>query len=343
MVSTTLTRRVQPPPGALTTSVGADDNGRVPTDPLLASYVALDVGGTFLKGARVEGAGRIVVRFHEPIVRDGIAGLVDQFERAARRLDPDGAAAAMGIGIPGIVHQASSRVLACPNLPVLDGFSIGMEMAHRTGRPVFLENDANAAALAEAWLGAGRGANSLVLVTLGTGVGGGVILNGRIWPGLNGHAGEIGHIQVDPAGVPCGCGSRGCLETVAGIAGWRRRAAFLLETQESALAGQALDPAHIVDAAKAGDKVALEVVDGVARALGIGIAATLLLLNLERVVVGGGVAGAGSFLLERIVDHTRRRAFSQVLDGCTFALAELGSDAGVVGAARVAMMGDAAS
>jgi glucokinase len=314
----------------------------MPSDPLLASYVALDVGGTFLKGARVEGSGRIVEGLREPILRDGIQSLLGQFERVIRKLDPGATAAALGIGIPGIVHQASSRVLACPNLPILDGFSLGMEMAHRTGQPVFLENDANAAALAEAWLGAGRGADNLVLVTLGTGVGAGIILKGRIWPGVNGYAGEMGHIHVDPGGVPCGCGSRGCLETVAGIAGWRRRASQLLETRESALAGLALDPAHIVDAAKAGDPVAIEVVDGVARALGIGIAATLLLLNLDRVVIGGGVAGAGHFLLDLIVDHTRRRAFSQVLAGCSFALAELGSEAGVVGAARVAMLGDAA-
>jgi glucokinase len=166
-------------------------------------------------------------------------------------------------------------------------------------------------------------------------------LKGRIWSGVNGYAGEIGHIHVDPAGVPCGCGSRGCLETVAGIAGWRRRAAHLLESRESALAGQILDPAHIVDAAKAGDAVAIDVVDGVARALSVGIGAVLLLLNLDRVVVGGGVSGAGRFLLDRIVDHTRRRVFSQVLAECGFALAELGSEAGVVGAARVATLGRA--
>jgi glucokinase len=310
-------------------------------DPLLATYVGLDVGGTFLKGARVDGSGRIVERLHEPIAKDGIADLLRQFEQAISILDPVGTAAAVGFGIPGIVHQSSSRVLACPNLPVLNGFSLGMEMAHRAGRPVYLENDANAATLAEAWLGAGRGAETLLLVTLGTGVGGGILLKGRIWPGVSGYAGEIGHIHVDHAGAPCGCGSRGCVETVAGIGGWSRRAVQLLESRDSALEGQALDPAHIVEAAKAGDAVANEVVDGVARAVGIGIAATLLLLNLERVVIGGGVSRAGRFLLERIVDHVRRRAFPQVLDACTFALAELGAEAGVVGAARVAMLGDA--
>ena len=339
MGSTTELLVVQPHRASLTASGAAEDNGGMAADPLTSTYVALDVGGTFLKGARVDGAGRVLERLHQPIVRDGIGGLLDQLARAVDLLDPAADAAAVGIGIPGIVHQSSSRVLACPNLPLLNGFSLGMEMAHRSGRPVFLENDANAAALAEAWLGAGRGAENLILVTLGTGVGGGLILRGRIWSGISGYAGEIGHIHVDPAGVPCGCGSRGCLETVAGIAGWRRRAEQLIPTRGSALAGLALDPTHIVDAAKAGDAVAIEVVDGVARALGIGISAVLLLLNLDRVVIGGGVAGAGRFLLDRIVDHTRRRVFSQVLAECSFALAELGTDAGVVGAARVAMVG----
>src|SRR5271169_6896150 len=165
-------------------------------ESLSASYVALDVGGTFLKGARVEGAGRIVQGLHEPIAKDGLDALLAQLERAVKTLDPAAEAAAVGIGIPGIVAHGRSQVLACANLPTLDGFSLGMEMAHRTGRPCFLENDANAAALAEAWIGAGRGSENQILVTLGTGIGGGIILNGRIWSGVNGYAGELGHIQV---------------------------------------------------------------------------------------------------------------------------------------------------
>jgi glucokinase len=256
-----------------------------------------------------------------------------------RTLDPDGSAAAIGIGLPGIVERGGSRVLACPNLPELDGFALGPEIARRTGRPAFLENDANAAALAEAWMGAGRGSENLLLVTLGTGIGGGILLEGRIWSGKSGYAGEVGHIQAESGGVPCGCGSSGCVETVAGIAGWKRRAQGGLETRSSSLAGKALDPANIVAAAKEGDAVALDVVNGTARALGIGIAATLLLLNLDRVVIGGGVAAAGAFLLDRIAEETRRRTFPQVSADCTFKLAELGADAGVVGAARVAMVG----
>jgi glucokinase len=311
----------------------------MPFESPSAPFVALDVGGTYLKGARIEGAGRVAARLHDPVARVSRDTLVDQFEGAVRTLDPNGSAAAIGIGIPGIVEHGGSRVLACPNLPELDAFALGPEMARRTGRPAFLENDANAAALAEAWIGAGRGSENLLLVTLGTGIGGGILLKGRIWSGKSGYAGEVGHIQVEQGGAPCGCGSSGCVETVAGIAGWRRRAEAGLAARSSSLAGKALDPATIVAAARGGDAVALDVVDGTARALAIGIAATLLLLNLDRVVIGGGVAAAGDFLLDRIAEETRRRTFPQVSADCTFKLAELGADAGVVGAARVAMVG----
>ena len=311
----------------------------MPAESASASVVALDVGGTFLKGARIEGAGRVTARLHDPVARRSRETLLDQFEAATRTLDPDGTAVALGIGIPGIVERGGSTVLACPNLPELDGFGLGPEMARRTERPAFLENDANAAALAEAWIGAGRGSGNLLLVTLGTGIGGGILLDGRIWSGKSGYAGEVGHIQVDPDGAPCGCGSRGCVETVAGIAGWKRGAEARIAAHPSVLAGKALDPANIVAAAKGGDAVALDVVAAAARALGIGIAAALLLLNLDRVLIGGGVAAAGDFLLERIADETRRRTFPQVAQDCSFKLAELGADAGVVGAARVAMVG----
>jgi glucokinase len=313
-------------------------NPRVSAD-VRTSFIGLDVGGTFLKGARVDGAGRIGARLHEPVAKDGSESLVRQFEGAVRSLDPKAEAEAIGIGLPGIVEHGSSRVRVCPNLPALNGFALGKEMASRTGRAAFLENDANAAALAEAWLGAGRGAQNLMLVTLGTGIGGGILLNGRVWPGVSGFAGELGHIQVDRDGVACGCGSWGCVETIAGVGGWTRRAEALLASRDSSLRGKPLDPQQIVAAAKEGDSVALEVIEGTASALSVGIAAALLLLNLDRIVIGGGVSAAGDFILDRIAGETRRRVFPQVAADCTFSLAELGGDAGVVGAARVAMVG----
>ena len=307
-----------------------------------AVYVGLDVGGTYLKGARIDADGRILSRLHEPIRKSSSGEILEQLAGAVTALEAKGGACtAVGIGLPGILEMTKGRVRGAPNVPVLDGLKVGQEVEARTGRASFVENDATAAALAEAWLGAGRGGHYVLHVTLGTGVGGGLVFDGRIWMGRNGYAGEIGHIQVEPDGVPCGCGSWGCLETVAGIPGWTRRAEALLAAgRASALAGKTpLDPQAIVEAARGDDEVALEVVDGAARAIGVGVAAVLDLLNVDRVGVGGGVANAGFFLLERIAEETRKRTFAHVFADVSFRLAELGSDAGVVGAARVGMLG----
>jgi glucokinase len=299
--------------------------------------IGLDVGGTFLKAARVDRDGRIVDRRHEPIEKGAIEDLLDQLARAIQALDPEGQAA-VGIGVPGIVEQ-NDRVRSAPNLHILDDKKVGSELWRRTGRATFLENDANAAALAEAWLGAGGGAENLLFVALGTGVGGGIVLGGRAWAGRSGYAGELGHIQVEEDGPLCGCGGRGCVETFAGAAAWARMAQErLAEGRPSSLRGASLDPAVIAQAARAGDAVACEVVESVARALGIAIAASLLLLNVEQVVIGGGVAAAGTILLERIEHHVKRRTFPQVFADARIRPAELGSDAGVIGAARVAML-----
>jgi glucokinase len=308
--------------------------------PHTAEYVGLDVGGTYLKGARIDEAGRILASLHDPVERDSPQALLGQLSSAVKTLEGERPAAGVGIGLPGIVDLGSGRVRSAPNLPALNGLDLAAEVSQRTGRRCFPENDANAAALAEAWLGAGRGAETVLLVTLGTGIGGGLVFHGKIWSGKSGYAGEIGHIQVDPDGIPCGCGSRGCLETIAGIGGWVRRAEEEMTVRESGLRRHsALNPEVIVGEARGGDTVAIDVMDGAARALGTGIAATLNLLNLDRVVIGGGVARAGAILLDRIVEHTRRRAFPHVFEDASFRLAELGSDAGVVGAARVGIIG----
>jgi glucokinase len=301
--------------------------------------IGLDVGGSFLKGARVDRTGRVEARLHQPVAGRSAEDLLDQLVAAVVALEEGAAPArAVGIGLPGIVERGALRVRVAPAVPVLNGLPVGEEVSRRTGRPTFLENDANAAALAEAWLGAGRGARSLLLVTLGTGIGGGLVLEGRIWTGQSGYAGEVGHIQVEPDGVPCACGSHGCLETVAGAPGWKRRAEAALASRQSSLSGRPLDPETIVEAARSGDPVALEVVEGSAAALGVGVAATLDLLNLDRVIVAGGVAAAGAFLLDRIVAQVQRRTFPQIFADCSFRVAELGPDAGVVGAARVALL-----
>jgi glucokinase len=301
--------------------------------------VGLDVGGTFLKGARLDGAGRVLARLHEPIDRTSADGLLDQLTRAVRHLESEGGPAeVVGVGLPAIVEARTGRVRRSPNLSILDGLAVGEELTRRSGRPAFAENDANAAAQGEAWLGAGRGARIVFYVTLGTGVGGALVIEGRVYEGATGYAGEIGHVQIDPAGRPCGCGSWGCVETVAGSGGWVARAAEARARRPSKLQGVPLDPEVIVAAAQAGDEVALEVVAGSAHALGIGIAGALNLLNPDRVVIGGGVSAAGPFLLDRVVAEVKLRTFPDVFAAAEFRPAELGGEAGAIGAGRVAML-----
>jgi len=304
------------------------------------SVVGLDVGGTFLKGACLDGGGRVLARLHEPIDRASSGALLDQLTRAVRQLETQGCPVvqAVGVGLPAIVEARTGRVRRSPNLSILDGLAIGQELSQKTGRPAFAENDANAAAQGEAWLGAGRGAHVVFYVTLGTGVGGALVIEGRVYEGATGYAGEIGHVQIDPDGRPCGCGSWGCVETVAGSGGWVARADEGRAKRPSSLRGADLNPEVIVTAAQAGDQVALEVVDGSAHALGIGIAGALNLLNPDRVVIGGGVSAAGAFLLDRIVAEVKLRAFPEVFAAAEFRLAELGGDAGAIGAGRVAML-----
>jgi glucokinase len=302
-------------------------------------FVGLDVGGTYLKGAYVDESGAVLSRLHEPVHKDG-ESLLRQLTDAVRKLETRGRAAGIGVGLPGIIDVRTGKLRNSPNLPFLNGLDLRQELEGRAERPAFLENDANAAALGEAWLGAGRGAETLLYVTLGTGIGGALVFHGRLWTGRGGFAGEIGHLQVDHAGVACGCGSWGCVETIAGSPGWMRRAFEALANRPSSLESHLeLTPEVIVSHAQAGDAVALEVVDGTARALAVVLAGTLNLINLERVVIGGGVAQAGGFLLDRVVAETRRRTFAHVFEDATFRLAELGGDAGAVGAARVGMIG----
>jgi glucokinase len=301
-------------------------------------FIGLDLGGTFLKAARVAPDGEVGRRLRQPLESYSADGLLSQLARAVRMLEEDGPAQAVGLGIPGIVEPVTGLARGVPNLPSLEGVPLAAELAARCERPSFAANDANAAAEAEAWLGAGQGCRNMLYVSLGTGVGGGLVLDGRLFIGHAGYAGEVGHIQVEPDGVPCGCGSWGCVETIAGAPGWVRRAEKAMAGRTSALAGLRLEPAVIVEAAHAGDAVALEVLDGAARALGAGIGATLNLLNVERVVVGGGVSAAGAILLDRVIEETRQRTFPAVFAACSFRAAALGADAGVVGAARVAML-----
>jgi glucokinase len=302
-----------------------------------ARYIGLDIANGTLRGARVNVAGRSLARNDQPLAKTSVEILVNQLVSAVHAVDGTGseAASAVGIAIPGVV--TGNKVSMSANLSLLNGVPLADELTRRLGRPAMLENDANAAALAEAWQGAGRGGKSVLYISLGQGIGSGLVMNSQIWAGPNGYAGEIGHVQVEPAGAPCGCGLRGCLETIAGAAGWVRRAKTAMKNRPTKLQALNLDQAAILKAAEEGDGVALEVMDETARALGITLAAAIGLLNLDRVVIGG--PAASSMLLERVVIEARQRTLPRAFAECQIKLSELNDGACVLGAARVARTG----
>jgi glucokinase len=200
-------------------------------------------------------------------------------------------------------------------------------------------NDATAAAFAEVKYGAARGLSHVLLITAGTGVGGGLVLNGQPYEGASGFAGEIGHVAVEPLGDACACGKHGCLETECGahyLVG-RARAAIGSGVHSSLEKVDPLDAAAIFEAARAGDYFALNLIDRAGSALGRACAMALQILDLERIVIGGGLARSADLLIPRIMSAARARTFGEIFDRASFVAAELGHQAGAIGAAATAM------
>jgi len=256
--------------------------------------------------------------------------------------------AGLGVGTPGPLELPDGILRNPPNLPGFDGYNLREAVASRVGVPVAIESDANLAALAEFRLGSGKtyGASSLCMLTLGTGVGNGIILDGKVWNGFSGMGGEAGHNTVDPEGEPCPCGSRGCLELYASATGAQRMAhALRVPSANDGEASPILSARHIAESALAGDPTALRVFERVGTSLGIGIGALVNTLNLQLYVIGGGMSAAWDLFAPRMMDELRMRSYVYRLNAPTeeesrtraprkthVVRAELGSDAGILGA-----------
>jgi glucokinase len=289
-------------------------------------HLGLDLGGTLLKWAVVESADgswdRLATDRVPTRLDAGADGLVAQLEEAAAAAAAQwGPIASVGLGIPGRYDAAGGRVTLTPNIPVRwEGTRVVDRLEAVVHVPVHLINDARAFTLAELRLGAGRGAQTLVGMTLGTGVGGGVVIWGRLYLGRDGAAGEIGHQTIDPDGPFCNCGNRGCVEAFA-------RADVIAATCGASSVEEA------VRAAAAGDARALDGLAQVGRYLGIGIANMVTILTPDRVVVGGGVAAAGEILFAPIRAELDRRVRMTGSATVEIVPAELGIWAGAIGAA----------
>lgn len=250
----------------------------------------------------------------------------------------------IGMGSPGAVDRTSKTVTGAFNLNWADTQEVGSVIEKEVGIPFFIDNDANVAALGERWVGAGANNPDVVFVTLGTGVGGGVIADGNLIHGVAGAGGEIGHMIVDPEnGFTCTCGNKGCLETVASATGVVRVARQLAEQYEGSSAikaaidnGDTVTSKDIFIAAEDGDKFANSVVERVSRYIGLAAANISNILNPDSVVIGGGVSAAGEFLRSRVEKYFVTFAFPQVKKSTKIKIAELGNDAGIIGAASLA-------
>jgi len=294
--------------------------------PLSSRHLGLDLGATNLKWAVVEReAGRWRTVGHGQVATpsgDGPEGVVARLSTlGAEAMTRCPGVSSAGIGIPGLYDPATGCTRFLVNIPgAWLGRPVAEPVAAALGVPVRLINDARAFGVAELRLGAGRGAQSIVGLTLGTGVGGVIAVDGQVHLGHDGTAGEVGHQTIDPDGPPCGCGNHGCLEAFARAD--RIAAACGTDTAEAAVA-----------AAQAGDPRALAGLAEVGRYLGIGIANMITVISPDRVIIGGGVAAAGDLLLEPIREELRQRVRTTSLDEVEVVTAELGTWAGAIGAA----------
>jgi glucokinase len=240
-----------------------------------------------------------------------------------------GATHSLGIGVPGLVDHSNGRITRSPNLALLEGFPLREHLATELGLNadrIHLENDACVAALGEFWMGGARDCSNVMMVTLGTGVGGGLILNGELFTGSTGLAAEIGHVVVDPTGPLCGCGNRGCLETLASAEAASRRCLA---------AGLPADLVEVAQLARSGDPTCSSLMHEVGQDLGRGLASALMLLDLEAFLIGGGFGAALDVLNTGILDGLLERSYGRSRAELRLLPAELGADAGWIGAAKL--------
>ena len=306
---------------------------------------AADVGGTHLRVALIDEAGRIQTQRKSETPKDNdarsvVRALVEASRECDRDRRPDAPAiSAASIMVPGTINKNNTMVVQVPNLPCLDSLGLKAILEDELGWPVVLENDANAAAVGEAWLGAARGYRSVICITLGTGVGGGIILDGELWRGAEGSAGEIGHTTVEPfGGLKCKCGNTGCLEMFASATAIVRMAREGLPLYaDSTLHAAKISAEKVFDAGRNGDELALKIFKQVGKYLGVGLASLINLLGPEMIVIGGGVVNGWDLFERDMRDEVAARAFLPLAERVRIAPAECGDNAGLLGAARLAL------
>jgi glucokinase len=300
------------------------------------------LGGTSIKAALVSPELKMLAHAEIPTDTSSQPALLDSIERLVRRVAAGSRYAAAGFGLPSQIDQRSGRVADSINVPIVD-LPFVDEMRRRLGVGVRIDNDANVACLAEVRIGAARGADHVVMLTLGTGVGGGLVLNGQLYHGASGFGGELGHMVIDENGPPCKghCPNRGCLEALASSSGLLYAAAAVADANPRGTlaaafaAGERLDARHVIDRALGGDADCMAAVDRVGRHLGVAIASYVNIFNPQMVVIGGGLASSGELLLAPARAEAGARALRPPWKEVRVVAAALGNAAGMLGAAAL--------
>jgi len=295
--------------------------------------IGIDLGGTNMRVGLVSGDGQMIEKFKEP-TSEGVLDSVVQAIRGLISTEVSG----IGIGVAGLIGKKSRKVLISPNLHIVEKIDMVKEISERFAVPVYIENDANAAALGELWAGVGRGLSDFILLTLGTGIGGGIVYNRQ----LVSVSAEIGHMSIDADGEKCPCGNSGCLESYASVRAILSKAFSALESgRESLLREYAggnfykLTAEDIYKAALEGDNLARELLKNAGRYLGIGIANMINLMSPDAIILAGGLTGAYDIYVQEAIKEASKRAFKELFEKVGIMPSLLMDDAGVIGAARL--------
>ena len=320
------------------------------TEDMTPLTLGIDLGGTKILAAVVDPRGEILGSDESvtPAAKERdaiIQSIVDSAQRALKKaVVAISDVCAIGVGAAGISNPEAGILFSSPNLPGLRNVLLRDIMQGRLGKKTFLINDADAAALGEFYFGAGRGARSFIYITLGTGIGGGILIDGKIYTGAIGAAGEVGHMTIDDNGPICNCGNKGCWETLASGTALAKEArrrivggvrTSILEYAEGDI--EKVTPEAIDSAAQRGDSLAKELIARTGYYVGVGLANLINIFNPELIVIGGGLSNIGDMLLKPAFKVAEERAFKEAFQAVRFASAGLGPNSGVLGAAAFAL------
>jgi glucokinase len=309
---------------------------------MLQYVIGIDVGGTNIKAGAVDYQGKILASTRVlSEAGSGPEAFLSKLEKIVGDLQSqvkDQTLAAIGFGIPGAIHFTEGIVTQAPNFTALNGMPIRKFLNERIDVPCYIENDANAIALGEMWVGAGRSFSHILCLTLGTGVGGGVIIDGDLLRGVDGMGAELGHVAIEVNGAPCNCGSTGCLETVASATGILRmyREQIAKHPESSLNSYTEMTPALVYAEAVKGDAFACSLIQQAGHGLGVGMASFVNIFNPEVVIIGGGVAAAWDVLMPPAIETMKNRAFKAPAERVKVVRAEKENEAGIHGCAYLA-------